>query len=189
MKYLIIALLWLASCTTTKEVEKTITVDRTDSTAVHQRDSLRLEITKQRIKYEDQIRTIKNTGVVFSDCDTIIIDSSCNIDSAIRVIKLLQKRVRILADGSIEAEGNIKAAYSNSENLRQYNYELEQHNMELTHLNDSLIIKLDKYTKVKSTHKDVKRGFPWFWFIMGGVVFAALQYLWERLKLWALVVP
>lgn len=160
-------LAYISSCSTTKEVVKTVTNTVTDSTAVHQRDSLHKVVASERLKHEEEIKTIKSTGIVFSDCDTVIIDSSCNVDSIMAVLKATRNKVKILADGSIEAEGRIRSAYSNNESLRQYNFELEQKVTELSQVKDSLAVELEKVTAVKVTTKDVKRGFPWLWFLVG----------------------
>lgn len=178
MKLLIPILLVLAaSCTTTKEVVKTVTNTVTDSTAVKQRDSLRLRIATERLKHEEEIKTIKATGIVFSDCDTVIIDESCNVDSIMTVLKATRNKVRILADGSIEAEGRIRSAYSNSESLRQYNFELEQSVTELSRVRDSLVVELSKVSATTVKAKDVKRGFPWLWFLVGCAIGVVVRYL------------
>lgn len=172
-----------ASCTTTKEVVKTVTNTVTDSTAVHQRDSLHKVVTSERLKHEEEIKTIKSTGIVFSDCDTVIIDSSCNVDSIMTVLRAIRNKVRILSDGSIEAEGRIRSAYSNSESLRQYNFDLEKKVEDLTLVSDTLTTALHKERSAKVVNKDVKRGFPWLWFLVGcaiGGVIAHLVTRWMR---------
>lgn len=167
MKLLIPLLIIIAaSCTTTKEVVKTVTNTVTDSTAVRQRDSLYERIGLNILKHEEEIKALKNTGIVFSDCDTVIIDESCNVDSILTVLAKVRNKVKILADGSIEAEGRIRSAYSNSESLRQYNFELEQKVTELSQVKDSLAVELEKVTATKTTTKDVDRGFPVFWSVL-----------------------
>lgn len=106
----------LCSCKTTKAVTQTKT--EYDSTAIHQRDSLSLEIKKQSELHKRELEEIRNTGVTFQpNCDTVIIDANCNYDSAMRIINALKNSVRINKDGSIEAIGKLSGAYSNLQSL------------------------------------------------------------------------
>jgi hypothetical protein len=160
---LLLVVLLIASCSTTK----TVTVERvtTDSTATRQRDSLSQRIATLTNQHAREIAEIKSTGVVFSDCDTVIIDERCNMDSALRVISALRHTVRINPDGSIDAAGRIKAAYANSTTLQR---ELDRRDsiiQDLTIVQDSLVASKKVVSVVKD--KDVKRGFPWLWFLIG----------------------
>jgi len=184
MKTLIfISILFLYSCTTVKEVTKTVSV--VDSSAIKTRDSLLSVVNQMIVTHNQELRELRNTGIIFdNDCDTIFLDQliGCNIDSLIKIIRSQKNKIKILADGSIEAEGKIKSVRSNMEKTEKQTDQLLFLNTKLLRVRDSLAYELSK--KDTAQVKNVKRGW-WSWwflffFILGNISMLLFLKWWHK---------
>ena len=156
---LMMAIGW-CSCTSTKHVTKErVSVDslRFENLA----DSVRM-LTLENEKLQEEIRELVYSGVVFDT--TRITDTVINT-------------VIIRPDGSIEATGRIKSAYSTIDKLTKTIKELSR-------INDSLrLVKNQVRTEVKyvkeTKDKEVKRVlFPWYLLVIAaaaGLLFWLLK--------------
>ena len=148
------------SCTSTKQVTKTSEKSETNRLE-NLVDSVKL-LTLENEKLQEEIRELVYSGVVFDT--TRITDTVINT-------------VIIRPDGSIEATGRIKSAYSTIDKLTKTI-------KELTRINDSLrLVKQQVKTETKyvkeSKDKDVKRVlFPWYLLVIAaaaGLLFWLLK--------------
>lgn len=144
------------SCTTTKNVVKEKII--IDSLRVENLvDSVKL-LTLENEKLQSEIRELVYSGVVF---DTT------------RITDTVTNTVIIRPDGSIEATGRIKSAYSTIDKLTKTIKELYR-------INDSLrLVKQQVKTETKyvkdTKEKEVKRElFPWYLLVIAGA--AALVF-------------
>lgn len=169
------ALILAFSCTTTKHIATNRTT--IDSTVLNEKsDSIRnLQIENQRLSQE--IHELQYAGVVFDSArcppSVINVPEDCNVDSLLMLLSIYQNKVKILADGTIEAQGKIKSAYYTKDKLSKVIAELQR-------VNDSLkVVKAKTETVVKTEvvtkEKKVKRSFLNMWwlyliFFIGGWV-------------------
>lgn len=148
------------SCTTTKQVTKERVI--VDSSRVENLvDSVKM-LTLDIEKLQSEIRELVYSGVIF---DTT------------RVTDTVTNTVVIRPDGSIEATGRIKSAYSKIDKLTKTIRELSR-------INDSLrLVKQQVRTETKyvreSKDKEVKRTlFPWYLLVIAaaaGLLFWLLK--------------
>jgi hypothetical protein len=169
----------LCSCTSTKEVNKT--VETVDSSYIK---NLERKIAEQEItisNYEQQVKENQLNSVDFNmGCDTVfntiveeIINSGCpkeRVDSFLTAIKRLQNKVKILADGSIEAEGNIDKATSSKERFEKtLATVIKEKNLLITELEQ---VKAELIKTKEAKEKSSKKKFlnQWWLFPAGIVV-------------------
>lgn len=188
----IFAFMLLGSCTATSKNKKTDTVESDSTTWKQLENQLRLEREKTA-RLESIIRESKFTEVIFqpADCDTAaikalakVIGESNNLsvktaDSLLRVLRSRDNKIRLLADGTTEASGQISS-------VRQLNSSLQSLNIEYKQRIDSFARALEteknnyKYKKTESETK-VRRGWPWYiWFIIGYLARAISMYIYRN---------
>jgi hypothetical protein len=167
----ILLITWpLNGCSVHKDISKGKT--SVDSSYIYELEQntrlLQLEVDRLNTK----ISTMEYTGVVFdNDCDSILkaalLKAGCNVDSINAVLAFYKSKVKYYADGTIEAEGNLKS-------LTHTKSKLEEIIKENRRTIDSLAAvksKVEVKTEVKTEWKDkvVKRGisgFVWGLFIL-----------------------
>jgi hypothetical protein len=169
----------ITGCKTTREITRTEI--KTDSIALKQRDSLRVQITQQRQRYEKQISDLKKTQVKFekTPCPPAIIniDSACSKDSMVKIIQqqaafiaAQKNKITVLSDGTIQYEGLIK-------NIRSENNHLEMAATEIwKQYSDSLSVwqneRMQLLKEKTELTKNVKKNFLfswWIWYLAGAV--------------------
>ena len=186
IKILLITLLtsWvMVSCLQSCQTQKHITSEKviTDSTAIKiKSDSIRI-LKNTVAQLEVVIHELKNSTVQFdtTDCPPtkIEIPEDCNTDELVAIINRLNNRVKIYADGTIEAEGRIR----NANVLKELQEKLTA---TLKEKYDSLAIELqaekqnvkkETVTKEKVVERKVMTGLAW-WLIgfsfIGGILFS-----------------
>lgn len=158
-------LLGWCSCTTTKKGTKTS--EKIDSSRLENLvDSIRL-LTLENEKLQSELRESIYSGVQFEEEGPY---STKPCDST----KIEPNKVTIRPDGSIEATGRIKSAYSTIDKLTKTIKELYR-------INDSLrLVKQQVKTETKyvkdTKEKEVKRElFPWYLLVIAG---AAAVFIW-----------
>jgi hypothetical protein len=187
----------MSACTTSKHV--TSAKLNIDSTAIKAearvRDSM-VHVQEVIIEsYNKMISDLTTSGVTFEDCPPCMDRDSVLslLDSAGRTryllieqeakIRDLTRKVKINADGSLEAEGRIKSAMMSKSRTENELRAMERRNDSLWRVNDSLATRLETTLQVSQTEKSrtVKR-FPWVpWSV--ALIFALL-YGRERYIRW-----
>ena len=178
MRYLIIIIIALMGCNTAKEITRTVTL--VDSSAVKTRDSLAVAINNITQTYENYIEQIWSSGVMFDtvslpappmDCD------STGLEHWKTMILSLQNKIKINKDGSIEAQGRIRAVNSELHRVENELSELHSENYILHQVKDSLKVELSKRASV--VYRDIRRKFFTSWWVyvlfFGGGIFAGLK--------------
>lgn len=167
----LILMILIFSCTSTKNVAtKHETID---STAFNEKsDSIRnLRIENQRLTQE--IHELQYAGVVFdsSRCPPSIINvpKDCNVDSILALLDMFKNKVKIYADGTIEAEGKLKSAYYSKDKLTKVIVELQRVNdsLRLVKAKTETIVKTDIITKEKKVKRSV---FTMWWLLLIGFI-------------------
>jgi len=181
---LIILLLIIAniSCKTTKHIVSDTT--KYDSTAIRKADSLSIEISKLSQSYEKLKTEAAKTKIVFQDvpCPDVVIDSTCNTDSLVKLIRQQEKYIRSLkntvkvnADGSYELQGQVKEFQASLDKVEKETSNLYIENVKLKITKDSLATALSKATS--HTEKKVKRTFMGQWWLFpAGMIFMAIIF-------------
>lgn len=176
-----IVILLLASCRTSKNIQTR--TDNLDSLSVLIKDSMTRVLEEQSEAYNRHIEELIKSGVTFEDCPPCMNrDSILNLlDSAGRTrfrvieqqerIRELQNKVRINADGSIEAEGRIKSAMLAKSRTDDELRTMERRYDSLQRVADSALTRLQ--TSQTETVRIVKRT-PW---VPWGLVAVALIVL------------
>jgi len=157
------------SCKTSKHI--TTSVATVDSSVLKEKiDSLHLLIT-ELYRLQSEIKELQYAGVVFdsSQCPPtqFVIDKNCNVDSIMRILDSYRNRVKILADGTIEAEGKLKSAFYTKDKLTRTIAEL-QRTIDSLH-NVKQAEKIDYKQKIVTVYREVKRSFFsqwWMWLIV-----------------------
>ena len=163
---LILALL-TASCTVKKSLTKSKIL--TDSTALHEKiDSIRLlKIVNEKLTAE--IHEMQFAGVIFdsSRCPPAVINipANCNADSVMKILESYKDKVKIYADGTIEAQGKLKSAYYSKDKLSQVISELKKENDSLALVKQKELVKV--VTDKQYITKKVKRSFSLIWLLIG----------------------
>lgn len=192
---LIIALAFVfSSCSSHKEIATSSS--HTDSTAIEYWKNKFEQEHQFRLQAEQELRQSEYSAVEFDStrCPQlphIELPEDCNSDSLRKVISKLNstidqlnnamaglnKKVKFYADGSFEAEGNIKSANKSKEQMqRQYLALLLQYNsLVASDIGKSVAVQKDTITRQVSK----KRSFPW-WLLL--LAFAAGTYAQYRFK-------
>lgn len=170
------------SCRSTKNIETSS--NQVSLKENKESDSLRNVINDLKIRHEKELKEAAKTGVVFDerDCPPVVIPESCPKDSLVKLIAALYKqissmsnKIKINADGSIEAEGKIKSAYSDKEKLEKENTELALRNEEQARLIQKQQTEFEALQKQKS--KAVTRSsFPWILLLISLSVGLIIEY-------------
>ena len=180
----LILIVLLAVCCTS---QKHIVTDTTkyDSTAIRKSDSLSLEINKLTQSYEKLKTEAAKTKIVFQDvpCPDVVIDSTCNQDSLIKLIrqqekyiKSLKNTVKVNADGSYSLQGQVKEFQISLDKVENETGILYTENIKLKATSDSLAFELTKSHTV--VDRKVKRSFlgQWWLFPLGMIFMAVIFY-------------
>lgn len=154
-----------SGCKTTKDIQ---TAKATfDSTYIKKSDSLLKINSRLKTTYEKQISDLKKNTVKFVNpppCPTVKIDSTCNQDSMVKIIRQLEaiiasqkNTIKVNADGSYELQGQLR-----SFQLLQDRKEKQVDSMtidynSLQRFKDS--VAASKTTVTTSTVKKIKRSF------------------------------
>lgn len=109
----LVLLMVLYGCNSNRHINKT--TDTTLSEILKEKeDSIRLLINETN-SLQAFIHELVFGGVVFdsSGCPpaTVVVPPNCKLDSILSVLDLYKDKVKIYADGTIEAEGKLKSAY------------------------------------------------------------------------------
>ena len=176
-------ILTLGGCTSTKQVNKS--TEQVDSSYIKSVEKRLEESGKTIQQYEQQIKELQYATVNFnSDCDTVInniieqvTNSGCpqaRIDSFVAILSKLKSRVKVLSDGSIEAEGNLKNVSVSKEKLQQVTSLLMQEKTKLLLENENLQAEIKRLTEVKSKTSKKKFLNQWWLFPAGMLAGIAL---------------
>lgn len=121
---LVLLLMLMAGCGTEKKLlrEKT----KTDSSTILNLQTENRVLKSENSRLESELKQAQYAGVVFDSTPcppvspVIIVDEHCNVDSVKSALhayygSLWQNRVKVLSDGSIEAQGRLRSAtYTNT---------------------------------------------------------------------------
>lgn len=182
MKYIlfIITLALFYSCSTVKEVTKEVV--KYDSSYIRKTDSLNLQLISLKTKYEKLKVDASKTGVIFKDvlCPDVKIDSSCNQDSLVKIVKQQQEyiksmsnTIKVNADGSKEFRGQIESFSQDIYNLEVTLNQMEFDNMNLRQVNDSLSAEINKF----NSHTDISIKRKWFTGFGMWIIFLVIGYV------------
>ena len=163
-----------------------------DSAVTHVKDSMGAISRSIEQKYQQRIQELVNSSVVFEtqpcpDTKPLreMLDSigKVNYDLFIRkdsIIRALQNKVTVSANGAISASGQIKSVTVSNSRLMEENASLSQRNDSLWRVVDSQRVSLNKQvdTKVKVVEK---KFIPWWIFLaMAGIALVAYAVAWWR---------
>jgi hypothetical protein len=153
------------SCGTTKHIRTEETV--MDSSAFFEMERVYKAEHEFRLKIEQQLKEMTAAGVYF---DTLYVPGDT-----------VRQKVIIHADGRIEAEGRLKAAYYSYNKIQNTLHDLQEKYDSLEIVKQKKLIEKKVTTKVKEVEK-VKKIIPWWLYllIIGG--FAAGYYASSKIK-------
>ena len=183
----IMLLLLLSGCGTEKKLLRQKV--KADSTVIR---NLQTDVRLSReevVRLESELKQAQYSGVVFDSTPCppvnpiINVDSRCNVDSVRNALQayygsLWQNRVKVLSDGSIEAQGRLKSAIYTNTLLQKV---ISERDIRI----DSFATALSEEKKNVKTVEVVKdkwkkSAFPWWWlaiaFIAGAVVWHRFGY-------------
>lgn len=172
MKYFLLIL--LIGCSTTKDISKS---EQTTNQLQEKIDSIHY-LNSELATLTSTIIELQYAGVTFdsSRCPPSIINvpQNCNVDSILALLSVEKNKVKIYANGTIEAEGKLKSAYYSKDKLTQFIQSLQKQV-------DSLRLVKDKTqyitaTKTVTKHKETR---PLWWLY---VVFFAGGFVWAKQK-------
>jgi len=126
---IVILLIGAMSCSSSKNISTTNR--QVDNTVINEKDSIiQLQITEiERLTAE--IRELQYAGVTFDNDSgqhpVILIEKGidCNVDSIMAIMDIYKNKVKISADGTIQAEGKLKSAYYSRDKLSRFIVELQ----------------------------------------------------------------
>lgn len=179
---LILLLLLMAGCGTEKKLlrEKS----KTDSSTISNLQTENRSLKQENTRLESELRQAQYAGVIFDstpcppvNTPAIVVDGRCNVDSVKQALQafygsLFESRVKVYADGTIEARGRLKSA--NYTLLMQQRIIAEKDSRI-----DSFATALASEKKNVKTvdvvvEKEKKRSWPWLLFIfcfLAGIAF------------------
>ena len=153
----------LLAMTSGCRVHKDVSTGKTsfDSSYIKQLEQDVRVLTVENEHLTSKISELEYTGVVFdNDCDSILkaalLKAGCNVDSINAVLALYKSKVKYYADGTIEAEGNIKSLTRSKSKLEETVKNLMRVNDSLSHVSENVEAKV--VTKTEWKEKVVKRG-------------------------------
>ena len=172
----IMLLLLLSGCGTEKKLLRQKV--KADSTVIRNLQTDVRLIREEVVRLESELKQAQYSGVIFDSTPCppvnpiINVDSRCNVDSVRNALQayygsLWQNRVKVLSDGTIEAQGRLKSATYTL--LTQQRLIAAQKNTI-----DSFSTALAKEKKNVKTVEVVmdkwkKTAFPWWWLIAAAV--------------------
>lgn len=164
MRFIPLLLIVLASCTTTKYIDRYHSVK--DSTAEKQNELLQQTLHETIENYERQLKDSSGVRIEYFT-DTVTLPGKVTIDKT----------------GAIQAEGRLKSVQVSATRLQAENGQLMKRV-------DGLAIELEKEkhnvkTEVKTITKDIKRSFPWWWIVVGVVIGWVARYYWPKIIFYA----
>lgn len=183
---LIIVALTVASCGTTKKAfekstviyDSTVSVELRDSLSVLQKSYERLQQEYNESQYNTVTFDTSSAALVAEISDLKKMVANCDPDAIARlnsIIAGLESRVKLNADGSIEASGRLRSANADYRKLLKTNVEISREN-------DSLRTQLAKketgvrtVTETVTKTKKVTR-FPWWWWLFVAVFVISLAW-------------
>ena len=183
----IMLLLLLSGCGTEKKLLRQKV--KADSTVIR---NLQTDVRLSReevVRLESELKQAQYSGVVFDSTPCppvnpiINVDSRCNVDSVRNALQayygsLWQNRVKVLSDGSIEAQGRLKSAIYTNTLLHKVISERQSRIDSFS----AALAKEKQNIKTVEVVKDKwkKSAFPWWWlaiaFIAGAVVWHRFGY-------------
>jgi len=184
----ILTIILLSGCTTEKKLlRQRVKQDSSTITELQQQ----VKLTKQEnTRLESELRQAQYSGVIFDSTPcppvnppAIHVDSSCNVDSVKNDLQayyssLWQNKVKVLANGTIEAQGRLKSAIYTNTLLQKVISERQSRIDSFS----SALAKEKQNIKTVEVVKDKwkKTAFPWWWlalaFIAGAVVWHRFGY-------------
>lgn len=163
---------FMFSCKVTKDVatEKIIV----DSSYKRKFDSSIAVNSRMKSSYERQITDLKKNKVQFQKCPpcpAVHIDSTCNKDSMVKIIRQLEaivasqkQKIKINADGSIEAEGQIASISADMQKIESENHRLDMELAIKKQYTDSLEQQVTHLKQASQSH--TKRSLLNFWWLL-----------------------
>ena len=180
----ILTIIMLSGCGTEKKLLRQ-KVKQDSSTITKLQEEVKL--TKQEnVRLEAELKQIQYAGVNFNcpPCPTIVpvihVDSTCNIDSVKNALTdyygtLYQNKVKILSDGTLEAQGRLSSAMYNN---TLYKKIIEEKDIRLDSFATALKAEKQNIKTVEVVmDKWKKTSLPLWWLI---VAFVAGAIVWSR---------
>ena len=168
---LFIILLFAAfGCTTQKHI--TTETKTVDSSRIKEQEDLIRALTIENVRLTAEIHELQYAGVVF-DTDTTtqhpiyIMEEGKDLDSLIELLNNYKNKVKIYADGTIEAEGKLKSAYYSKDKQSRFITELQRINDSLKVVKQKEVVRV--VTDTKYVDRRVKRSWFtgwWLWLLM-----------------------
>lgn len=159
-----------ASCSTNKQV--TSSSKTVDSTVLNEKDSMIRVLEQENQRLTSEIHELQYAGVTFDSslCPPSVINvpEDCNVDSILALLSYEKNRVKIYADGTIEAEGKLRSAYYSKDKLSRFIVELQRINDSLRQVKQKTETRY--VTNTVTVEKKVKRKFfnsPFLWLVIG----------------------
>lgn len=174
---IMVLLLLATACSTQKHIVSTKAT--VDSTAINEKDSIIRVLTQDNQRLTSEIHELQYAGVTFDTSGqhpVYIIEgeAACNVDSILALLHDANNKVKIYADGTIEANGRLKSAYYSKDKANRFIIELQR-------INDSLRAVKQKeeiryITNTVTVDRQVKRSLLNFWwlFMIGFISATAL---------------
>ena len=162
---IILILLLATACTTQKHIVSTKAT--VDSTAINEKDSIIRVLVQDNQRLTSEIHELQYAGVTFDTSGQhpmyIIEGEECNADSILALLHNANNKVKIYADGTIEAQGKLKSAFYSRDKLNRFILELQR-------INDSLRAVKQKeevryITNTVTVDRKVKRSPLIFWWL------------------------
>jgi hypothetical protein len=152
----------LASCSTVKYVDRVRTV--TDSTALIQNEGLQRTLQETIANYEKQLQDSSGVRVEFIT-DTMQLPGTVTIDRS----------------GTLSVQGRIKSVQLSNTQLLRERGELSRMVDSLTAVKQKTEVRVE--TKTVTVEKKVKRGWPFWWLIIGLIAGWIARGYWPRVRL------
>ncbi len=174
----------LFSCSSEKKLlrEKS----KTDSSTISNLQTENRVLKTENTRLESELRQAQYAGVIFDSTPCppvnpiINVDDRCNVDSVRNALQayygsLFESRVKVYADGTIEARGRLKSA---SYTLLMQQRLISEKNIRIDSFASALASeKKNVKTVTVTVEKYKKRAYPW-WLLFVGIVIGCI--LWHR---------
>lgn len=187
--FIILVMVLLASCTSTKQVSKQTTT--VDSSYIKELESWNKMLITENERLNVENHELQYNSVEFDSTDCpptqIIIDERCNVDSITAVLRdQFASTVKIHADGTIEAKGRLVRANASMQKLQKFVFEQSRTIDSLKKVKQKETVKT--VTKTEYKDKYVKRSFMtgwWLWllFFLAGVFVGVKYYRFIKSKI------
>lgn len=171
-------ILMLPGCTSTKHINKE--TESGDSIINAETARVRQQYEKDIAQLQSRIHELEYLGLTFDrNCDTTInqvvnkiIQSGCpqnQIDSFVTAIQRLRNKVKILTDGSVEAEGNIQNLVVTKNKMQETVANLTSTKQMLEKENQSLLAEVKKLKETKDKHTETSFLSHWWLLLIIGL--------------------